>query len=413
MPRNTVVIATPTSAQQKRLGRLVDQIAEFDVICATADLMNTYTIVEERLPKAVLIADVLANLPEFEVMRALFATLDTRWLVVTTTPRESRFASKPSGGAASRSDLFSIAADAPEEVFIRQLRALTRTERQDHPAAKARPPQKAAISASVAPFGQSPALPVETVAKYPSSSPHPGKPENEWRAPNEALKGPRLSSRRQGDQTASPPRSTLTIAAESTDRLILIGASTGGVDALLTVLTRFPADCPPTMIVQHTGVGFGESLAGLLNRQCLPSVQLATGQMPVRRGEILVGAGTRSHLVLSGRSGTRTDMESDGPVAGHIPSVDKLFLSAIPVASRVSAALLTGMGRDGADGMRALFDAGAFTIAQNEASCVVYGMPRAAVQNGCVHRVLHLDQIAEALLGERVSGTPRGKELQK
>lgn len=182
---------------------------------------------------------------------------------------------------------------------------------------------------------------------------------------------------------------------------------------MLGVLTQFPEDCPPTMVVQHTGFGFGESLAGLLNRQCLPNVLLATGPLPIRRGQILIGAGTRSHLVIDGRAGTRAICVKEAPVAGHIPSVDMLFASAVPLATRVSAALLTGMGRDGADGMKALFEAGAFTIAQNEASCVVYGMPRAAVQNGSVRRILPLDRIAEALLSEHGETKRVSREIQQ
>jgi two-component system chemotaxis response regulator CheB len=197
------------------------------------------------------------------------------------------------------------------------------------------------------------------------------------------------------------------------DPIILIGASTGGVDALLAVLTRFPQECPPTLVVQHTGSGFGESLAGLLDRQCLPNVLLANGPMPLRRGQILVGAGIRAHLVLDGRAATRVTTIADGPVAGHVPSVDRLFLSALPVAPRVSAALLTGMGRDGADGMKALRLAGAHTLAQDEASCVVYGMPRAAVEQGGVDRVLPLNKIAEALLARRRTSVGPGREVQK
>ncbi|WP_417210103.1 CheB methylesterase domain-containing protein [Antarctobacter sp.] len=420
MPRKTVVIATPDRAQQARLGRLVDQMADFEVVSRTGDLMNTYNVVEERLPKAVLIADVLANLPEFEVMRALFATLDIRWLVVTMPNRSSRRSTAPVGFDKPGSDIFSIPADAPEEVYVRQLCALTRTDRKDCPAKKplSSAPPPVAVDRPTAP---------RDVARTP-----PGRPitlpgaEGHGRhhaAPPRigAIRASAAAQQVPAQQTPASRRSTLPVAPAGTDqnarasdsagRMVLIGASTGGVDALLNVLSQFPEDCPPTLIVQHTGLGFGQSLAGLLNRQCLPNVLLATGPLPLRRGQILIGAGTRSHLVIEGRAGTRATCVKEDPVAGHIPSVDRLFGSAVPHAARVSAALLTGMGRDGADGMKALFAAGAFTIAQNEASCVVYGMPRAAVQNGSVHKILPLDRIAQALLREQGEATRVSREI--
>ncbi|MBY6122463.1 CheB methylesterase domain-containing protein [Mameliella alba] len=384
MSVKSVVIATPDAAQRKRLGLVVDRMSEFEVIAQTGDLMNTYNVVEERLPKAVLIADVLAGLAEFEVMRALFSTLDIRWLVVTVPNRRLR---RPAVGGSPRSDLFSIPTDAPDEVYERQLRALTRTGLNPRPAAK-----------------PNPLRPTET----PHSHLACGAPTTNATRPLITTVKVQDHLTRTSRAPQADPRPPL-----GSDPIILIGASTGGVDALLAVLTRFPQDCPPTLVVQHTGSGFGESLASLLDRQCLPNVLLANGPMPLRQGQILVGAGIRAHLVLDGRAATRVTTVADGPVAGHVPSVDRLFLSALPVAPRVSAALLTGMGRDGADGMKALRLAGAHTLAQDEASCVVYGMPRAAVELGGVDRVLPLKKIAEALLARRKTNVGPGREVQK
>lgn len=417
MLRKTVVIATPDTAQQTRLGKIVDHMPEFEVIAQTGDLMNTYTVVEERLPKAVLIADVLANLPEFEVMRALFSTLDIRWLVVTMPNRSARLPQAPVGDNGPGSDLFSIPANAPEEIYVRQLCALTRTERNFDPAKKPRSTANARMGDRTS----------KTTAKdHPATCGRPNDkviPQTYGRlhstpsgnsanvVPTPATPTP--ASRRAPKLAVPIKVCQAPTPVTANDRIILIGASTGGVDALLAILTRFPENCPPTLVVQHTGNGFGESLAGLLDRQCLPSVRLATGAQPIRRGQILIGAGTRTHLVIDGRAGTRTVCQTDAPVSGHIPSVDKLFASAVPLASRVFAALLTGMGRDGATGMKALYDGGAYTIAQNEASCVVYGMPRAAVQSGCVHKVLPLDRIAEALLADNGDAHRTSRELQR
>lgn len=387
--KKTVVIASPDARQRTRMGQLVDRLPEFRIVATTADLMNTYNEVEERLPQAVLISDVLATLPEFEVMRALFSTLDVRWLVMTSALRETQGGKPVFGGRATGSDLFSIGANASAEDFAQQIYALTRTEQHIAPAAKplaARPSGAAVHTQRAVPAGPSPA-PVDR------------RPAANRRPPQVTVPaGPRPGS-------AVPPRGD--------DRVILIGASTGGVDALLNVLSRFPADCPPTLVVQHTGSGFGESLASLLNRQCLPQVRLATGSATVERGQILIGAGTKAHLVLQKGSATRATLLEEGPVSGHVPSVDMLFHSAVPVAARVTAALLTGMGRDGAAGMKALHDAGACTIAQDQASCVVYGMPRAAVEAGAVRRVLPLDRIGDALLAAPTTDRRLGKEMQK
>ncbi|SDY38811.1 CheB methylesterase domain-containing protein [Citreimonas salinaria] len=182
------------------------------------------------------------------------------------------------------------------------------------------------------------------------------------------------------------------------DRIILIGSSTGGVDALLAILRDFPADCPPTVIVQHTGVGFGVSLAALLDRQCRASVRLVTEPTALRRGAILIGAGVKAHLQMAPGRVAQVELGDSAPVSGHVPSVDVFFESAAPFAGRVSAALLTGMGRDGATGLKTLRDAGAHTIAQDQTTSVVFGMPRAAIELGAANEVLPLDSIAGALL---------------
>jgi two-component system chemotaxis response regulator CheB len=188
--------------------------------------------------------------------------------------------------------------------------------------------------------------------------------------------------------------------------VILIGASTGGIDALISVLSQFGANCPPTLVVQHTGAGFGESLAALLDRQCHANVSLAKDGAPLEHGHIHIGAGLRRHLTLSDRGPLRCALVDGLPVSGHLPSVDMLFRSGTALGAKVTAALLTGMGRDGADGLLALRRAGAHTIAQDQESSVVYGMPRAATELGAASQILPLNQIGRALQALPIRPTP-------
>jgi two-component system chemotaxis response regulator CheB len=183
-------------------------------------------------------------------------------------------------------------------------------------------------------------------------------------------------------------------------RAILIGASTGGVDALLKVLSAFPADCPPTLIVQHTGAGFSAGLARLLNNCVAPEVAEARDGEPLVPGRVLIAPGSDRHLVLTRRRDLACGLREGPPVSGHRPSVDALLLSALPEAARVSAALLTGMGRDGAEGLTRLRQAGCRTIGQDAATSVVYGMPKAARDMGGVAMELPIAAIGAALLDQ-------------
>ncbi|SEB73914.1 CheB methylesterase domain-containing protein [Rhodobacter sp. 24-YEA-8] len=182
------------------------------------------------------------------------------------------------------------------------------------------------------------------------------------------------------------------------DRIILIGASTGGIDALLTILSAFPANCPPCAIVQHTGAGFSDSLVRLFSRCCAAKVVPAAPGKALLPGTVVIGAGCPGHLIVKHGTPHICDLASGPPVSGHTPSVDILFQSALSFAPSVTAALLTGMGRDGAAGLLDLRRAGAVTFAQDEASSTVYGMPRAAVEIGAAMESLPLNRIAGQLL---------------
>lgn len=183
------------------------------------------------------------------------------------------------------------------------------------------------------------------------------------------------------------------------ERIVLIGASTGGIDALLKVLAAYPADSPPTAIVQHTGQGYSDSLVRVLSRGCAAKVMAAQDGMFLDRGMVCVAAGTIGHLRLIPGDRLRCSLAVGPAISGHMPSVDALFRSALPIASRVVAVLLTGMGSDGAAGLLELSRAGSMTIGQDEDTSVVYGMPRVAFNLGAVRRQLPLPGIGATIMG--------------
>ncbi|TVP73315.1 MAG: chemotaxis protein CheB [Rhodobacteraceae bacterium] len=182
--------------------------------------------------------------------------------------------------------------------------------------------------------------------------------------------------------------------------ILLIGASTGGVTALETIVGQLPHDCPPVLIVQHMRPGFGDGLIRRLDSIGKPRVRAASDRVLLENGTVHVAAGNGRHLGVVQRGGLMTQLLDDANVSGHCPSVDVLFEHGARLAGKVpvAAALLTGMGADGAEGMCRLREAGAYTIAQDRDSSVVWGMPRVAAEMGGVDDVLPIDRIADALL---------------
>ncbi len=179
-------------------------------------------------------------------------------------------------------------------------------------------------------------------------------------------------------------------------RPVLIGSSTGGVEALETILRNFGPKCPPTLVVQHIKPHFLAAMVARLNKACPARIVEAEDHMTLKRGVVAVAPGGPRHLELVSR--TRMALVDGAPVSGHRPSVDRLFQSATRFAPAAVAVILTGMGRDGAVGMAQLRKAGAWTIAQDEATSVVYGMPHAAKQEGGVCKVLPLRRIGPSIL---------------
>jgi two-component system chemotaxis response regulator CheB len=192
------------------------------------------------------------------------------------------------------------------------------------------------------------------------------------------------------------------------DRVILVGSSTGGTEAVRDLLTRMPADAPPILVAQHMPENFTRSFAQRLDGVTHFAVCEAEDGQIARPGQVFIAPG-HSHLLLQKRGGAWvTRLSKADPVNRHRPSVDVLFHSAAHAAGAQGIGIiLTGMGKDGAAGMRAMHDAGALTLAQDEQSCVVFGMPREAIAAGGVDEVVPLGAIAQRLC-ERMQGARRG-----
>lgn len=199
-----------------------------------------------------------------------------------------------------------------------------------------------------------------------------------------------------GQKTAT----ALRVPLHSSEKLVIVGASTGGTEAIRALLQPLPADSPAILITQHMPAGFTRSFAKRLDTLCAVTVTEAEHGERVLPGHVYLAPGGERHMKLA-RSGANYVIElvEGPPVNRHRPSVDVLFDSAAAVAGRNAVGvLLTGMGRDGAAGMLNMRHAGASTLAQDEASCIVYGMPREAVALGAVEEIASLNVMTERIL---------------
>jgi two-component system chemotaxis response regulator CheB len=191
----------------------------------------------------------------------------------------------------------------------------------------------------------------------------------------------------------------------STEKIIFIGASTGGTEATKEVLMGLPPDCPAVVIAQHMPPGFTKSYAARLDSLCRIRVKEASDGERILPGHGYIAPGGL-HLTVERSGANYIARVKDGePINRHKPSVEALFKSAARIVGPNSLGImLTGMGADGAKAMRELRDAGSYNLVQDEATCVVFGMPREAIAAGAAHEVLPLQRIAPALL-ERLRST--------
>ncbi|MFD1697270.1 protein-glutamate methylesterase/protein-glutamine glutaminase [Roseibium aestuarii] len=212
-----------------------------------------------------------------------------------------------------------------------------------------------------------------------------------------AAAGARVRSRERAAEVARP--ASFSGHYKTTECIICIGASTGGVEALADVLRLMPGDAPAIAITQHMPASFTAKFASRLDSICAVRIAEARGGERMLPGHAYLAPGNQ-HLTVE-RSGANYVCRVGGtdPVSGHCPSVDVLFHSAARnVGVNAVGAILTGMGRDGAEGLKAIRQAGGATIGQNEATCVVYGMPRVAFELGAVERQVPLGGVAQAIL---------------
>jgi two-component system chemotaxis response regulator CheB len=225
--------------------------------------------------------------------------------------------------------------------------------------------------------------------------------------------------RRAPSREAVPPGSTDTSGAPaapaaallgrlSTEKLICIGASTGGTEAIKEVLVQMPADSPAIVITQHMPAGFTTSFAARLNGLCQITVKEAVNGERILPGHAYIAPGGKQFSVARSGANYVAVVDDGPPVNRHKPSVEVLFKSAAAVVGRNAyGIMLTGMGNDGAAAMREMKDAGSYNYVQDEATCIVFGMPREAIVHGAADEVLPLGQIATALLARLRGSTDR------
>lgn len=222
----------------------------------------------------------------------------------------------------------------------------------------------------------------------------------------------RVRARAEGAAEGAPPAPVLRTPLLSTEKLIIVGASTGGTEAIKEFLMPLPPDCPAVMIVQHMPAGFTKSFAQRLNGLCRITVKEAEHGERVLPGYAYIAPGD-SHLLLA-RSGANyvAHLSQEAPVNRHRPSVDVLFDSAaVHGGKNVTGVILTGMGKDGARGMLRMREAGSYNLAQDEQSCIVFGMPKEAIATGGVHEVVPLHSMSQRVMAHLATFGARAQRV--
>lgn len=199
---------------------------------------------------------------------------------------------------------------------------------------------------------------------------------------------------------AASVSSTPLLAGANMPKLVGIGSSTGGVEALTEIFTKLPENCPPIVVVQHMPPKFTTSFAARLNKMCKPQVFEASHNQKLEKGCIYIAPGDHHLAIKQNAGGFSVELFDGENFSGHKPSVDLMFKSLANLKSKdFMGIILTGMGKDGAIGLKELRDTGSRTYGQNEESCLVYGMPKAAFEQGAILQEVHLKKMAQLIMG--------------
>lgn len=193
--------------------------------------------------------------------------------------------------------------------------------------------------------------------------------------------------------------STIHSPIQGSEQIVAIGASTGGTVAVRNILKKIPANFPSIFVILHMPAGFTKSFADGLDRDCMIRVKEIEDQELVRKGYAYIAPGAKHTTIKKGEYGYYFSLDDEPPVNRFKPSIDKAFFSvAETVGENAIGVILTGMGRDGAEGLKAMKENGAYTMAQDEKTSVIYGMPKRAAEIGAVHEILPIDKMADAII---------------
>ena len=358
MPKIKVVVVDDSALVRSLLAEIINKQPDMECVGAAADPLQAREIIRERNPDVITLDVEMPKMDGLEFLARLMRLRPTPVVMVSTLTEQGAqttlkalelgavdFVAKPRIGVAA--GLQELADDIVEKIRI---------------AAKAR------VRRLVTP----PTVPA-------AEAPRPAA------AASPATAGP-----------STPIRL-------STEKVICIGASTGGTEAIKEILMELPADAPAVVITQHMPAGFTASFAARLDSLCRIRVAEARDGERILPGHAYIAPGGKQFSIARSGANYIAVVDDSPPVNRHKPSVEVLFRSCARVLGpNAIGVMLTGMGGDGAQAMKEMRDAGAYNIAQDEASCVVFGMPKVAIQAGAVHEVLPLKQIARTIM-ERVA----------
>jgi two-component system chemotaxis response regulator CheB len=368
-PKIKVVVVDDSALVRSLLTEIINKQPDMVCVGAANDPLMAREIIRERDPDVVTLDVEMPKMDGLEFLSRLMRLRPTPVVMVSTLTEQGAettlralelgavdFVAKPRIGVAS--GLQQLADDIVEKIRI---------------AARARVRRLSAAPAPTPTGSSNPAMPGVT---GPSAAPAPAA----------------------ASTIASPSAMRL-----STEKVICIGASTGGTEAIKEILMELPPDAPAVVITQHMPPGFTASFAARLDSLCQLRVAEARDGERILPGHAYIAPGGRQFSIARSGANYVAVVDDSPPVNRHKPSVEVLFRSCARVLGpNAIGVMLTGMGADGAEAMKEMRDAGAYNIAQDEASCVVFGMPKMAIQAGAVHEVLPLKQIARAIM-ERVA----------